>query len=165
MLASDLSSQLLLAMASARPERGAGTAENPFRAADGAQARRIISACQGDRGVSRRVCSAPVVYSEGEMELHGRKFWAVGMPPDRSTPVVLLLHTAVGPHDGPQAGEGAPAEEAKPCGLRSPKRPRFHRSQQRQRPPEARHNLLPSRQKQDNLACCANSGKEKGRTR
>ena len=44
MLASDLSSQLLLAVASARPERGAGTAESPFRAADDAQARRIISA-------------------------------------------------------------------------------------------------------------------------
>ena len=99
MLASDLSSQLLLAVASARPERGAGTAESPFRAADDAQARRIISAWQGDRGIARRVCSAPIVYSEGETKLHGRKFWAAGEPPGRATPVVLLLHTAVGPHD------------------------------------------------------------------
>ena len=95
---------LLLAARDSESICGAGTEASPRVAPDEQRARAVRDAWEvdadilaaRDRGV--RLLSAPCVYG-GDPTLYGRFVWGEGVTSSGRRPGVLLVHTAVGPHD------------------------------------------------------------------
>jgi len=100
-----------------RPLEGRGTEASPRVAVDGAWATVLRDSWEEDAGIcaarqaGATFASAPLGYTDGAQQFHGQLIWARGLPAaeaqDPATgvvvaprlPVVLLVHTAVGPHD------------------------------------------------------------------